>query len=1153
MRKPQHTSFLKSVAPMLAKLQGLKPLLLVLFALLISTASFSQNVYDNLDTTAAGRATRKQQINSLRKQVVTFIDEFADEEMFDKSLETRRLGKNRTLIDSLESYYDQIGIDFLTLTKLNINQFWAEAFSSRKAYSVNGKIDTLQLLNKTGRTVLFKLQIDSVTSMNDFKINSQVVFGESFKAFLTAKTILGLEAEINTYLEENLNKQTATSPDQYRQPVAATMSWIYQLFLAKIPTEARQELLNQRDAEDLADEVFTHAYTNFKVDFINPTYGIDSYKAVYGTAWKNNYQQGFLADGKSYAIPYVSINLEATENSLQAHFTNTKNDTLKIKHLRFKNKDGSYIAPNHITTLDDYTVEINLAAITSKDYLYACWGEKKLGKVRIQPFQPLEKKVMLVPVGKALNETELQAIQTTLDKVYKQAVCNWQVTLQDLYTPTETLNLIIPADEGLNQYSQQMRDFARTYATENNIQLRNTYLVFIIDGFTKETDGTPSGENGYMPRGRDLGFVTHRILIETKGLTLAHELGHGAFGLKHTWKDEGPAKEKTTNLMDYANGTHLTHKQWKAIHNPLPTISYLDKVEEGKLTSDQETVFERLAKIGSANFMFCEKCENTFVSNPSEMRLELPKNSGDGEFLRCFSGFFTTETSTLNILIDPVHNHDSKGSTTPDNVSINGDQLIVIEVGNDQYWCEFNAPTKLICDGLNLDDKNVIIDNSIREYVLEKVADCFENNVVPMTMTKELGKIKSDLISMEKNIRSTQSVEFDNNGDIYKLDNGELVKVSNPLSNEDILKGNWTDNKETKIRVGYNLDGYFQYTAIGIKSNLPIAKPVGEVKSGYSGLEGYSRLMTKDANAWLSKNKVKSTDTKYSDTKHNTDNGADASKQYLDGKGFDIDDNATFFKVFSEATGIGVHYLKTAEIEAGVYLDNNGGIINTSGLLTGTIESFGTLAGDIGSLGYTIFEFVCDDSSEEEVRNNTKGVTEGMNETIEGDETGGVRDYLKIIGEILLSTATGSGTDEIASIFDDKVDSGKRKHLGSRTIVTTVMNAVAIQKLIKDFPEMCAKFKSAVRKGKLSTSFTDLPGITEKVKVALRNKLKGLGDRADQFLEDFKTASKTIKIKLMEDPLLIDSWKKMDDMGIDARLRKNSDVLERTKSFPSCK
>ncbi len=592
MVKTHHTSFLKSVAQMLGKLHRLKLLLLVIFALLISTSSFSQNVYDNLDTTAAGRATRKQQINSLRKQVLTFIDEFADEEMFDKSLETRRLGKNRTLIDSLESYYDQIGIDFLTLTKLNINQFWAEAFSSRKAYSVNGKIDTLQLLNKTGRTVLFKLQIDSVSSMNDFKINSQVIFGESFKTFLADKNILGLEAEINNYLQQNLNKQTANSPDQYRQPVAEAMSWIYQLFLAKIPTEARQELLNQRDAEDLADEVFTHAYTNFKVDFINPTYGIDSYKATYGTAWENNYQHGFLSDGKSYAIPYVSLNLQATDNFLQAHFTNTKKDTLKIKHLRFKNKDGSYIPPNHITIIDDYTVQINLTAITSKDYLYACWGEKKLGKVRIQPFQPLEKKVMLVPVGKDLNGAELQAIQTTLDKVYKQAVCNWQVDIQEVYTPTEAINLTIPADEGLNQYSRQMREFARTYTTEKNIQLRNTYLIFIIDGFIKETDGTPSDENGYMPRGRDLGFVTHHSLEQTKGITLAHELGHGAFGLKHSWKDEGPAIGKSDNLMDYtANATHLNHKQWKAIHNPLPTVSYLDKVEEGKVVDKFKLVF----------------------------------------------------------------------------------------------------------------------------------------------------------------------------------------------------------------------------------------------------------------------------------------------------------------------------------------------------------------------------------------------------------------------------------------------------------------------------------------------------------------------------------------------------------------------------------
>ncbi len=61
---------------MLAKLQGLKPFLLIIFALIINAPTFSQNGYGSLDNTSAVRATRSQQIKSLCKQVTTFVKVF---------------------------------------------------------------------------------------------------------------------------------------------------------------------------------------------------------------------------------------------------------------------------------------------------------------------------------------------------------------------------------------------------------------------------------------------------------------------------------------------------------------------------------------------------------------------------------------------------------------------------------------------------------------------------------------------------------------------------------------------------------------------------------------------------------------------------------------------------------------------------------------------------------------------------------------------------------------------------------------------------------------------------------------------------------------------------------------------------------------------
>jgi hypothetical protein len=58
---------------------------------------------------------------------------------------------------------------------------------------------------------------------------------------------------------------------------------------------------------------------------------------------------------------------------------------------------------------------------------------------------------------------------------------------------------------------------------------------------------------------------------EALARTLAHEIGHGAFVLEHSFDahpDDLP-QHQTDNLMDYANGTHLYKWQWDLIHDPV--------------------------------------------------------------------------------------------------------------------------------------------------------------------------------------------------------------------------------------------------------------------------------------------------------------------------------------------------------------------------------------------------------------------------------------------------------------------------------------------------------------------------------------------------------------------------------------------------------
>jgi len=57
---------------------------------------------------------------------------------------------------------------------------------------------------------------------------------------------------------------------------------------------------------------------------------------------------------------------------------------------------------------------------------------------------------------------------------------------------------------------------------------------------------------GYMPLQRQVGFIYDNPNL----FIIAHELGHGAFNLRHTFSPENfiAAERTTQNLMDYNGG-----------------------------------------------------------------------------------------------------------------------------------------------------------------------------------------------------------------------------------------------------------------------------------------------------------------------------------------------------------------------------------------------------------------------------------------------------------------------------------------------------------------------------------------------------------------------------------------------------------------------
>ncbi|GHS87812.1 hypothetical protein FACS1894201_09160 [Bacteroidia bacterium] len=96
-----------------------------------------------------------------------------------------------------------------------------------------------------------------------------------------------------------------------------------------------------------------------------------------------------------------------------------------------------------------------------------------------------------------------------------------------------------------------------------------TVYLFLLPNAPQNRDGISIA--GDMPRDKRFGYLFPTSSAEILGSTIAHELGHGLFNLKHIFdRDYGINQNTTDNLMDYTytGGTKLIFYQWNQIHDP---------------------------------------------------------------------------------------------------------------------------------------------------------------------------------------------------------------------------------------------------------------------------------------------------------------------------------------------------------------------------------------------------------------------------------------------------------------------------------------------------------------------------------------------------------------------------------------------------------
>jgi hypothetical protein len=141
-------------------------------------------------------------------------------------------------------------------------------------------------------------------------------------------------------------------------------------------------------------------------------------------------------------------------------------------------------------------------------------------------------------------------------------------------------------------YNKAQDALIKAFKDSVTIDKKALYLYFIKENTTH------SDIKGHMPFNRQFGFIyaSNQSITELTR-TMAHELGYGAFRLKHIFSNENnfiQDQGQTPNIMDYASGSELLKYQWDECHDFDLGCNWFEDGDEGKSAIDDLNRIKKL-------------------------------------------------------------------------------------------------------------------------------------------------------------------------------------------------------------------------------------------------------------------------------------------------------------------------------------------------------------------------------------------------------------------------------------------------------------------------------------------------------------------------------------------------------------------------------
>jgi len=1049
----------------------------------------------------------------------TFFDELFMFRMAADVFETRALISDNELGDSVENYMDHYDNALFFISRLEYDFFWNNILGRKKYKVPSSKLfldskDSYINKNEPGSSIDFDIVLtpqweDPATEdkVKDYKV--QINTANYTNVAFTTDQKEHLQTVLNSPFTENYSTPKDAAVNE------AVFNGLAEL--RKLLTEAQKPV-------EIGLQLYFKPYESQQFGFDKLTY--DVHKPTY---IKRTY------NGNEMYLPWKSVSssgidqvlLEVSDNDEDYSPGDVKFKTAAgttISATNFEGKDNLFLV--NVTGKTHESVE-EIQAYINYEIDEETNKEVVLGGLNTISYDKKSINLIIVPVNEAASFSASQ-FTAKLNEIYKQSVVEWKVTLDDVFEINESewdLDGDHKMNDGestfLSDYSDEQLALKRKYKQERDID-KQAYYVFLLNNIPSK-----SGLAGYMPLKKQYAYI-HSATDENAAQLIAHELGHGAFRLWHTFSSNSDyfmPRKTSDNLMDYNDGERLHKYQWDLIHDPQNILfAWAQDEEEGAMQGDDLNRLLRILKhSGTNSFAFGIKCP-TMTTESDGMVFKIK-----GESYHVFFMKYSYVGEEIEI-----SSYDFDESSIPTNLNVEGidipDELDKFIVLNQM---DAGEVVSHLCTQLQEDYSKACQTGSLND--VDNLYTKFGNDIMQCFDALELSpggytlpEITGILTQLQSEARENQQFEFTQNGLVYSLNEQGLAEIiEDAPSDADINTGNWTDESiDMKMRVGYNADGIFQFAAIGIRKNLQLAKVDGEQKT--ATLTDISANMLAKNNALLKEHQVKDIEATLNSVGANLDSDA-----FPDGKKVEIDKSATFVKILCEAGGVGVAFLKTAEIEQPVYLADNPNTIKAPPIGTGSLEGGAMAVTDITSMATMIHDLVTDKDARAEAREGFKAIKE---QVVDDPSL-----LFPILGEIALEEFTGSGSEGFEEMLNTETNQGRKGHLVSKTSVRTATSVFATGKFITKLPDMAIKMAAKMPKAKLWLRFRSLD---EALSADLLKKLDDLPDGGNKFLDDFAGASDETLNKFLNKPELIEAWKKMDNLGADDALRQNTGALE---------